>query len=459
MVNQKPKKIGIVHYRVGGTDGVALEVAKRKEILEKHGCQVRLIAGPRSRGAHHCIKELEWDDGAIPIIKENGFFHFHRKDLSSNELKGKMNIISRAIEDKLNFIQMNERFDCLLLHNSFTFGQHIASAKAFTKWIKKFKIPTLATHHDLYWERKEFNIPRNEYLRNYMEKFMPPKSKYIEHVVLNTIAKRELKRRSDIDAIVMGDVIDFSQGEWKIDNFNKNFLREFAINPKDLIILQATRVIPRKGIEIAIDFTRTLQEKSTKLKRKKLYNGKKLNAKVKIVLVVAGYAEDEKREYLFKLKSKAFDDLVHVKFISDHVKAKRKYHQGVKTYSLWDAYAHADLVTFPSIWEGWGNQFIEGVFARKPMLVYEYPVFKTDIKKEGYDYISLCNDNNNLKENTTGLYCVPQKNLDYAANRAIRWLTSDNTNKRLEKNFQIGKKYHDYKVLEDFLIKNLHLSN
>jgi glycosyltransferase involved in cell wall biosynthesis len=352
---------------------------------------------------------------------------------------------------------MTEKFDYLLLHNIFTFGQHIATAKAFTKWIKKFKIPTLATHHDLYWERKEFNIPRNEYLRNYMMKFMPPKSKYIEHVVLSSIAKRELKKRCDITADIMPDVLDFSEPEWKVDNFNKNFLKEFDISPNDLIILQATRVIPRKGIEIAIDFAKALQDKAAKLKRKKLYNGKKLNSKVKIILVIAGYAEDEKREYLFKLKSKSFDNMVHTKFISDHVKAKRKYHQGVKTYSLWDAYAHADLVTFPSIWEGWGNQFIEGIFAKKPMVVYDYPVFKADIKKEGYDYISLCNDNNNLKENSTGLYCVPQKNLDHAANRAIRWLTSQNTNKRLEKNFRIGKKYHDYCVLEDFLVKKLKL--
>ena len=55
----------------------------------------------------------------------------------------------------------------------------IAASKAFTKWIKKNHLPTLATHHDFYWERKEFQLPRNGYLKNYMEKFMPPKSKYI----------------------------------------------------------------------------------------------------------------------------------------------------------------------------------------------------------------------------------------------------------------------------------------
>ena len=67
------KKIAICHYRVGGTDGVSLEIEKRKEILERHGYTVKLIAGERSQGADFTIKELEWDNGIVPIIKENGF--------------------------------------------------------------------------------------------------------------------------------------------------------------------------------------------------------------------------------------------------------------------------------------------------------------------------------------------------------------------------------------------------
>ncbi len=456
MIRMKPKKIAIIHYRVGGTDGVSLEVAKRKEILESHGCTVKLIAGPRSRGADHQIQELEWDNGAIPIIKENGFFYFRRDDLSPMELKAKMNKIGQAIEAKLNFIQLAEKFDYVLAHNVFTFGQHIATAKALAKWIKKFKIPCLATHHDFYWERKEFEIPKNEYLKNYMAKFMPPKSKYIEHVVLSSIARNELKKRHDIAADIMPDVIDFAAPAWTKDNFNRDFLKEFAIGPKDLVILQATRIIPRKGIEIALDFAREMQKKADVLCGKILYNGKQMNTRVKVVLLAAGYAEDEKREYLFQLKNKAFDEHINVKFVSDHVKAGRSYRQGVKTYSLWDAYAYADLVTFPSIWEGWGNQFIEGVFARKPMVVYEYPVFRNDIGKEGYDFISL-GSGNNLEHDANGLYRLPAENIEKAVSQTLDWLVDKKTNGRLEKNIQIGRQYHDYKVLEDFLVQKLGL--
>ncbi|MBU1179030.1 glycosyltransferase family 4 protein [Patescibacteria group bacterium] len=440
---------------MGGTDGVSLEIEKRKQILEKHGIEVKLIAGKRSRGADYIIEELEWDDGIIPIIKENGFRYFEKKYLEAEELKRKIKKVSNIIEEKLEVIQKKEKFDFVLIHNIFSFGGHIAAAKSFAKWIEKNKLPTIATHHDFFWERKEFRAPRGEYLKNYMEKYMPPQSSYIEHVVINSLAQQELKKRNNIDSVIIPDIFDFNQAQWKKDSFSRDFLNQFDISPNDLIILQATRVIPRKGIEMAMDFTKKMQENMAKLRGRKLYNGKRLDKNAEVVLVAAGYAEDEKQDYLFKLKTKAFDQRIRVKFISNYVKAERAFHGGAKTYSLWDAYVYADLVTFPSIWEGWGNQFIEAVFAKRPIVVFEYPVFKKDIEPEGYKFISL--GSGARKNEETGFYEVPDKNLKKAVEKATRWFLDENLGKKLETNFKTGQKYHNFHVLENFLADRLRL--
>lgn len=452
----KEKKIAICHYRVGGNDGVSLEIKKRKQILESHGCKVKLIAGNLSKGADYTIKQLEWTNGIIPIVKENSFLYFNRRDLSSKEIQTRMGTISRSIERQLTTIQKKEKFDVVLVHNVFSLGEHTAAAEAFTKWINKFKLPTIATHHDLYWERHRFHTPRCKYLRDYMQKYMPPKSSYIEHVVINSLTKRELKRRHGIDAIVIPDVFDFSREPWEKDKFNKGLLQRFNIKTGDLVVLQATRIMPRKGIELTVDFVKHLQKNIKQLRGKTLYNGKKLNVKANVVLVIAGATEQETHMYGLLIKSKALEEKIHIRFISDSIRGERKISEGIKKYSLWDTYAYADLVTFPSIWEGWGNQFIEAIFAKKPIVLFEYPVFKKDIKPEGFQFISL--GDKLLKEvDENHLYKIPRAKIDSAVQQSIKWLLNENLYKKLNKNFVIGRKHHDYRVLEDFLIEKLEL--
>ena len=43
----------------------------------------------------------------------------------------------------------------------------------------------------------------------------------------------------------------------------------------------------------------------------------------------------------------------------------------------------SDFVTYPSLWEGWGNQLLEALRARLPLMLFEYPVYQADIKSKG----------------------------------------------------------------------------
>jgi glycosyltransferase involved in cell wall biosynthesis len=62
---------------------------------------------------------------------------------------------------------------------------------------------------------------------------------------------------------------------------------------------------------------------------------------------------------------------------------------GHKLYAFGDAYLHADLVTFPSLYEGFGNTLLETIYYRRPAVVNRYPVYNADIKPLGFDFVEL----------------------------------------------------------------------
>ena len=62
---------------------------------------------------------------------------------------------------------------------------------------------------------------------------------------------------------------------------------------------------------------------------------------------------------------------------------------GRKIYTLTDIYPHADLVTYPSIFEGFGNAFLEAIYHRKPIVVNTYSIYSKDIKPKGFLAIEM----------------------------------------------------------------------
>ncbi len=80
---------------------------------------------------------------------------------------------------------------------------------------------------------------------------------------------------------------------------------------------------------------------------------------------------------------------VDLRLIKDVVKSERATLKGKKIYSLWDVYPHADLVTFPSTYEGFGNTLLEAVYFKRLMVVNRYPVYNADIRPHGFQFIEL----------------------------------------------------------------------
>ena len=129
---------------------------------------------------------------------------------------------------------------------------------------------------------------------------------------------------------------------------------------------------------------------------------------------------------------------VDVLFASDVISDERGVTpDGKKQYSIWDVYPHADLVAYPSTYEGFGNAFIEAVVAKKPIFVNNYkPVYWPDIGSKGFETVMI--ENNRLTNK--------------AVSRIREIINSPKQCREIaEHNFKIGKKNFSYEVLDDLL--------
>jgi glycosyltransferase involved in cell wall biosynthesis len=90
------------------------------------------------------------------------------------------------------------------------------------------------------------------------------------------------------------------------------------------------------------------------------------------------------------LRDRIDDAKIDVRFIDDRVSEERGVNaQGKKVYTLFDVYPHADLVTYPSHYEGFGNAFLEAIYFGKPVVVNTYAVYARDIDPLGFKTIEM----------------------------------------------------------------------
>jgi glycosyltransferase involved in cell wall biosynthesis len=107
-------------------------------------------------------------------------------------------------------------------------------------------------------------------------------------------------------------------------------------------------------------------------------------------LVISHASGDEGNEYLHTLNELAESHGVDLRLCDAKVGDKRALAEdGSKIYTLADAYSQADFITYPSIYEGFGNALLEAFYYRKPVLVNRYSIFVADIEPKGAKVISM----------------------------------------------------------------------
>lgn len=443
-------KIGLCHFRAGETDGVSLEMDKWKIILEKLGYNVIFIAG--SKGVLNnveIIEELHYNDANNNKIVENAYVKLHSFE-NDQALKDAIEKDAKSIEEKLIAIIESKAIDLIIVNNIFTLGWNLSAGIGFYNAIANSAVKCICHHHDFSWEREKYSHPTCEFINDYIETYFPPKYPRIQHVVINNIAKKELFKRRGIESTVVPNVFDF-ENEWAIDDYNADFRESFGIKNNDLIILQATRIVKRKGIELALDVVAELNARKHGLVGKILYNGQIFTDDSKIIFLMVGLNEDD--SYFNQIMNYAHKKNIEIKWINEYIDHARSQTNNKKIYSLWDAYAHCDIVTYTSLLEGWGNQFIEALVAKKIIVSYQYPVFEMDILPLKFNTVDLGN-RHLVKED--GLAEVSTAIMFKASNKLIELiLNKEKYVHTVTENYEIGKQNLSLNALEVLLNKIL----
>jgi mannosylglucosylglycerate synthase len=357
-------RIGFIATRLAGTDGVSLETTKLATVLRRQGHEVFYCAGELDGDVPGLLApEAHFTDPVAVALGARAFG-------ATPDLGLLRDISARARELVEPLEEFVQRFaiDYLIVQNAFAIPMQLSLAQAIVAVLGERDLPGLAHNHDLYWERERFAVNQ---IAGFLDTYFPPALPRLQHATINTLAQRALRQRRGLESVVIPNVFDFATPPPGIDDFNRDFREVIGLTDEQWLILQPTRVIPRKGIELAVELVAQLKDP-------------------RAVLVISHEAGDEGMDYLDELQALAAAQNVGLRYIAARIGDRRgEDNAGRKIYSLWDAYAHADLVTYPSLIEGFGNALLETVYFRLPALVNRYAVYVADIAPLGFTFAEI----------------------------------------------------------------------
>ncbi len=437
-------KIGLLHFRVGETDGVSLEMEKWKTVLQKMGHEVHYIAGTLGEEKGYRVPLLAYNEARNLKIKKLAF-----ESLLSYDEEYLRNLILELKLDIRSQLNSLPKFDLIVVNNVWSLPHNLSAAIAIYEYVKDNEIKIVGHHHDFYFERDYYRNPTSKFIVDILNSYFPPRD--MIHVTINSIAQKALKTVKHLESYVVPNVFDFERKLWEKDAYNSKIPEILSIKKNDIVFLQATRVVRRKAIEMAVDVLKELNLIKSSYYGMKTATGKLIDKNSRFVILLPGLQEEPSYTDLIVKHAKLNN--VELVFASKFCTTDRSERNG--TFSLWDFYAISDFVTYPSVKEGFGNQFLEAVFAKKPILIFEYPVYSSDIKKVGFKAVSL--GDKTIFSN--GLFEVEKEITKSCAKEIMSILTDKKKYFSLvESNFKIGKENFSYEVLSNILktvVKNI----
>ena len=300
------QRIGIVSFRLGGSDGVAIEARKWSTALETSGHSVTRIAGEFGDATMG-------SDVHIPAIALAP-----RQDAD-------------PAADLATLTSALNALDLLIVENLFSIPMRQEASALVAQAVRTWGGPVLCHHHDPAWQR-----PHLAHIKD-----LPPDLGRLTHVVINELTARQFAHRGMSASVLRNHfAFDAPLGNRTTGRAAAAVLAGVDVDEDTIIALHPVRAIERKNVPAALDAARALRSATGR----------------PVLYWLAGGAEDGYGSQLDRHLAVA-----GVPWI-----------QGMAC-SIADAYAAADVVVFPSTWEGFGNPNIESIQAEKPLVAGIYP--------------------------------------------------------------------------------------
>ena len=406
------KNIGFISTRFAGSDGVSLESAKWAEVLwdDEHVSFWYSGRNDRDPGCSYCVPEAYFGHPENEWINERIWGHHRRNPIVSDRIRNMAGYLKQTLYD---FVERH-RIDVLIPQNVFAIPMHVPLGIAVTEFLAETQMPAIAHHHDFYWERTRFSVGA---VKDYLDMAFPPSLPHLHHIGINQAALEQLALRKGVTSTLMPNVFDFDNPPPKADRYSADIRKEIGISDEDILILQPTRIVPRKGIEHAIKMVGMLNDPRYKL-------------------VISHDAGDEGHDYKHQLETLAKQEGVDLRFFAARIGEVRQVdHEGNKIYTLWDIYKHADLMTYPSTYEGFGNALLEAIYFRVPVIINRYSIYVQDIQPKGFKLIEMDG------------FITPK--LISEVRRVIE--NKAHRRKIVDHNYEVARRYYSYTVLRRVL--------
>lgn len=379
-------RIGIVCGKLGDVDGVSLEVDKWIDVLLRQGHEVLSIAGKYTNPIQgvpadqqllldkirfDSPEQKHYENLAFPFLtRRPPHLNQEQVDLLLDGMQAAGQEVATAL---LEYVQEHE-IDVLIGENTNAMPMTILGGIATYRVATEHRVATLFHHHDFWWERSRFSKNHIEPLLN---RIMPPVDLGLEHVVISSYAAHVLRALKRVTPHVVPNCEDFDAAVG-LDDYNQTFRSDLGFAEDDIIIVQPTRIVPRKRIEDSVELVGRFIAMNPDMASRVHY-------------VISLYQGDEPNQnYIEEIGKRAEELGVPLHLISDRVASVRKTNpSGEKLYTNRDVLANADLVTYLPIWEGFGNALLEAVASRVPVVTTTYLVYKTDIMTTGLRNIEI----------------------------------------------------------------------